>query len=53
MHKDQITALDSWIAGNAISRPEAIRQLTMWALEQSGKVKPAPSNGAADLPVHH
>lgn len=34
MHKPQIEAIDGWIRNSGISRPEAIRQLVTWALQQ-------------------
>jgi len=34
-HPPLVKALDSWIGDNELSRPEAIRQLVMWALEQA------------------
>jgi hypothetical protein len=37
MHKPQVAALDRWIDNSDISRPEAIRQLVSWALEQTRK----------------
>jgi len=41
MHAPQIKALDLWIDDTGISRPEAIRQLVGWALEQTKKTQPA------------
>lgn len=45
MHDDQIKALDKWIDGSGISRPEAIRQLVTFALGQHVQ-KNAAANGA-------
>jgi hypothetical protein len=35
MHEPQIAALDEWIADTGLSRPEAIRQLVNWGLENA------------------
>jgi hypothetical protein len=40
MHDPQIAAIDAWIKDSDISRPEAIRQLVTWALEQAKKTRP-------------
>jgi len=37
MHDPQIKEIDDWIGDSEISRPEAIRQLVSWALEQTKK----------------
>jgi hypothetical protein len=34
VHVPQLTAIDAWIGETGLSRPEAIRQLVNWALEQ-------------------
>jgi hypothetical protein len=34
MHKPQLTAIDAWIGKSGLSRPEAVRQLVNWALQQ-------------------
>lgn len=35
MHEPQLKAIDDWIGEADISRPEAIRQLVDWALQQN------------------
>ena len=47
MHEPQLKAIDGWIRDTGISRPEAIRQLVDWALENS---KPKPP-AAEDPPI--
>ena len=42
MHEPQLRELDGWIGDSDISRPEAIRQLVSWALEQTKKSAPPP-----------
>jgi len=37
MHDPQIKEIDDWIGDSEISRPEAIRQLVSWALDQTKK----------------
>jgi hypothetical protein len=39
MSRDQIAALDAWIAAQAepVSRPEAMRRLTATALQRTGR----------------
>ena len=37
---DKLAAIDGWISDTPISRPEAIRQLVSWALENVGKKEP-------------
>ena len=40
-HPPLIKSLDDWIGDNELSRPEAIRQLVVWALEQAQARKAA------------
>lgn len=47
MHSSQIKRLDRWISDSNISRPEAIRQLLDWALDQT-----LPAATPEDTPVH-
>jgi hypothetical protein len=34
MHAPQLKAIDTWIGKSGLSRPEAVRQLVNWALQQ-------------------
>ena len=40
MQDPLIKGLDTWIGKTDLSRPEAVRQLVAWALEQSRKARP-------------
>jgi hypothetical protein len=42
MHDPQLKAIDGWIRDTGISRPEAIRQLVDWALENAKKQAEPP-----------
>ena len=44
MHKPQIKQLDQWIGETGLSRPEAVRQIVQWGLEQATQ----PAHPAAD-----
>jgi hypothetical protein len=35
MHTPQLKAIDAWIGKSGLSRPEAVRQLVNWALQQN------------------
>ena len=48
MHKPMIRELDSWIGEAGITRPEAIRQLVRWALDNT-----KPQEEPAEEPPLH
>jgi len=50
MHEPQLKAIDGWISDTGLSRPEAIRQLVDWALENAKKSAAPPP--PADPPIH-